>query len=129
MNELLKTFLTCLFLMVMVTIAYNSTAQELPPPPSSITVSWSVPIERENGTLLSVDEIAGYELHTSCIENFIAIVGGDVTSFTLDIALPYSCNFTVLTVDTDGLRSEPSDILTVTFNSPKPPFINEIMVN
>ena len=113
----------------MVTIAYNSTAQELPPPPLSITVSWSVPIERENGTLLTVDEIAGYELHTSCNEYFIAIVGGDVTSFTLEIALPYSCKFSVLTVDTNGLRSVLSDTLTVTFNPPKPPFINEIMVN
>lgn len=129
MKDIFKTFVVCFCLIIMVTIAYNSTAQELPSPPLSITVSWSVPIERENGTLLTVDEIAGYKLFNDCQDNPIDIVGGDITSFTLDIALPFSCMFSVLTVDTNGLRSVLSDILTVIFNPPKPPFINKIKVN
>lgn len=129
MKDILKTFVLCFCLMIMVTIAYNSTAQELPIPPTQITVSWSLPVERENGDLLLVTEIAGYELHTSCQENFIAIVGGETTSYTVAITLPFSCSFAVITVDTDGLRSELSDSITFTFNPPMAPVISEITLN
>lgn len=129
MKDILKTFVVCFCLMIMVTIAYNSTAQELPIPPTQITVSWSMPVERENGDLLLVTEIAGYELYNDCQEDPETIVGGETTSFTLAIALPFSCSFSVKTVDSDGLRSNLSDSITVTFNPPKAPIINEIKLN
>lgn len=129
MNDVIKSFVICLFFMIMVTIAFNSTAQELPIPPTQITVSWSMPTERENGDPLPLAEIAGYELFNDCQENPVTIVGGENTSFTLAITLPFSCSFAVLTVDTDGLRSVSSESITVTFNPPKAPIISEITLN
>lgn len=129
MKDVLKTFIICFCIMIMVTIAFNSTAQELPIPPTKITVSWSIPVERENGDLLLLTEIAGYELFNDCQENPVTIIGGETTSYTLAIALPFSCAFSVLTVDTDGLRSVSSESITVTFNPPKAPLISEITLN
>ena len=114
---------------VLMAVASRSEAQGLPVALSMMTVSWSIPTERENGNPLSIDQIAGYELYGSCLSEPLAILGGDNISHSVAVSTPYSCTFTVVTVDTDGLRSVISDPLTVVFNSPLAPIFNEITVN
>lgn len=103
------------------------TLAQLPPPPATITLSWSVPTQRENGDTLTANEIAGYEINDSC--GVTVEITGNTTSYTLPIVLPFDCTFSIVAVDTDGLRSQVSNEITVRFNAPNAPTLNEIQIN
>jgi len=113
--------------LTLITLALAAPAlAELPLVPTGISLSWTAPIERENGDTITASEIAGYEVADSCDSALIPVEG---TTLTLPVVLPFDCLYTVMTVDTDGLRSAPSDPITVKFNAPLPPEIHAITIN
>ena len=72
------------------------------------TVSWSIPTERENGSSLTIDEIAGYEVVMSR-EGRAPIIstvsGGSTTEYVVSGLDQGLYQFQVRTVDKDGLQS------------------------
>ena len=72
------------------------------------TVSWSIPTERENGSILTIDEIAGYEVVMSQ-EGRAPIIstvsGGSTTEYVVSGLDQGLYQFQVRTVDKDGLQS------------------------
>ncbi|MGB2265085.1 MAG: hypothetical protein ACPH3C_07850 [Glaciecola sp.] len=67
--------------------------------PSWVNVSWSIPASRSDGSLLSIDEISGYEI-TIRVNNPAAtrlVIDGDVSCISMK------------TIDTAGLESESTD--------------------
>jgi len=102
-------------------------------------ISWSIPVARENGDELHVDEIGGYELFvkpkgTSKIENFI-IPDGSQTSFTVffsDLSIEtkeIEFDFSLSAFDTDGFYSDPSNSVfkTLGVNVPSLPWGPDIV--
>lgn len=81
---------------------------------STVTVTWSPPTTRENETGLPPGEIAGYEVYyfQDGGDDHIAIIEPGTTSFTTEPLASGIWFFAMVTVDTDGLKSELSDTVT-----------------
>lgn len=79
---------------------------------SASTINWEHPTERVDGSPLSVEEIAGYEIY--CNDE---LVSGDSpvtgTSWETSVLEPGTYQCTARTVDTDGLRSSHSQSIEV----------------
>lgn len=75
----------------------------------SITVSWTAPLAREDGTILNPDEIAGYELEC---DGVIHAIGPSVTQFTVTGLKSGLTLCRIKTLTTDGLESAWSDAVT-----------------
>ena len=102
---------------------------QLPPSPTTVTLSWEIPLLREDGSELLVEEIAGYELLDSCVTGLIEIMGGGTTEYSQAASVPFNCEYSISTVDTTGNRSVMSEPLTVKLNRPMPPVITGIAIN
>jgi hypothetical protein len=102
--------------------------QELPKPPTTVTLGWTIPTSREDGSALAVSDISGYELFDSC-GDMVSIVGGATNSKTMPVTLPFDCTYAVKAVDNDGIRSELSEPLRVKFNAPAAPVMTAVTVN
>ena len=100
---------------------------DLPNQPTTYTATWVAPTTRANGDLLSASEIAGYEFSSSCEEGLISVENS--LSITRPIVLPMSCQLSVRTVDTNGIRSEFSNQVQYTINQPNDPTITDVSVN
>ncbi|SFM02211.1 fibronectin type III domain-containing protein [Marinobacter zhejiangensis] len=91
-------------------------------PPSSYqperpTLSWSPPLTRENGDSLYMSEITGYRVrfrmrHQSSFQS-MEMNGADNTTLPLDFFEPGAYEFSVSVVDSQGLESQPSDLIAV----------------
>jgi len=77
----------------------------------SINVSWSHPTSRENGDILTPDQIAGYELD---INGTIYAIAPELTEHRLNGLTGGLKVLRIRTIDKDGLESEWSDELTIT---------------
>ncbi|MBL4940955.1 MAG: hypothetical protein JKY81_04755 [Colwellia sp.] len=74
----------------------------------SKTMSWDAPTERENGTTLRADEIDHYVIsywRKGDSEQFITVSGNNQES-VIDELSKGTWLFRVMTVDTDGLKSD-----------------------
>ena len=75
---------------------------------NSTKVSWSIPTERENGDILTIAEIAGYEVVMSQEgkpQIILMASGGGTTEYVIDDLAQGLYQFQVRTVDKDGLKS------------------------
>jgi hypothetical protein len=90
-------------------------------PPTSnrdgVTLSWSPPMERENGSLLSPSELAGYQIYYTLEETgesiMIEIDDTGATEYEFRDLAPGTYYFAITAVDAKGEISELSDMVTV----------------
>lgn len=97
---------------------------------STATINITLPTNRTDGAVLGVDEIAGSDVFdsTSATPDVpIGSVQGAGTTFTTDILSVGVHNFAVITRDTTGHSSAPSNIASITvpatLANPNPPVI------
>ena len=89
-----------------------ATAPSTPEPASSSAVSltWDIPAVREDGSYLAVYEIDGYELRyskdNSNTETVVRIADAQTTDWVLENAEPGYYEFTIATIDSDGVYSQ-----------------------
>ena len=88
---------------------------------SSVTVQWSAPTSREDGTPLGSDDIAGYTVYSGpapgSYPNAAWVAGGSQTSHTISNLKSGEPVYIVLTcVDRQGLESAPSAVTEVPLN-------------
>ncbi|KEF32239.1 hypothetical protein D777_00873 [Marinobacter nitratireducens] len=82
-----------------------------PAPTGTVTLSWTAPSTRTDGTSISLSEIAYYVLSYGLSELSLdqsLQIDSTQTSHTFDQLSPGTWYFTVRVVDTQGLSSEPS---------------------
>lgn len=89
-------------------------------------LSWSAPTERVDGTPMGLDEIAEYRVFYSVdgqptTEGDYITIGPDATSETVTLELTpraedYTVSFAIVVVDTNGLVSQPSEMVSKVFN-------------
>lgn len=83
-------------------------------------LSWQIPTERENGTALPVSEIASYEIYytaeKSGASQTIVVNQATQKSYTVSGLKPDSYHFSMVTVDSDGVYSELSKVVSKTIN-------------
>jgi len=94
--------------------------------PSPSELSWVAPDTREDGSPLSPDEIKEYRVYYTVDgqtpgDNYPVVVSGTAQSETVTLELmpraaPYVVGFAITTVDTDGVESVRSDVVSKTFN-------------
>jgi fibronectin type 3 domain-containing protein len=85
---------------------------------------WQAPSERENGTVLSAGELAAYELSyysEASPDSVFVEIGAVDSSYSLSDFEPGTYYFTISSVDTDGLKSVLSDVVTVIIDEPVEP--------
>ena len=82
----------------------------------TVSLSWSVPTTRENGEPLLVGELAGYEIYiiaeASGLDQVVAVSDPLSTSHAIDDLASDTYHFSISSIDTDGLRSSPSGLIT-----------------
>jgi hypothetical protein len=93
--------------------------------PAVSTLSWEPPTERVDGTPFSMEDIQEYRVYytidgTTPGDGEPIVVGGTAVSETVTLELtprlePYVVSFAIKTVDTDGLGSVLSEVVTKEF--------------
>ena len=85
-----------------------------------LALSWDIPLEREDGSSLSLFEINGYTIaygaSSDQLDSTVNIVGGQQTAHTLRDLVPGTYFFAIATVDSDGLQGQYSDVVQVLVN-------------
>ncbi|BES71675.1 hypothetical protein RE428_26930 [Marinobacter nanhaiticus D15-8W] len=102
----------------------NSTSPAAPQSPvedivisGEATLSWTAPLTRQDGSALSLGEIDHYEINYGQAPEFLDLsvtVPGDTASYTFENLGIGTWYFTVEVVDTDGLSSPPSEVVSKT---------------
>ena len=116
----MKNFLTIVFVFGLVMFAQGAVGAE-----ATSTLSWEPPTERVDGTPLAAEEIKEYRVYytidgTAPGEGEPIVVSGTSASETVTLELlprvePYVVSFAIKTVDTDGLGSALSEVVTKEF--------------
>lgn len=93
-----------------------------PPPTHEVKLSWQAPATRENGDPLLPTEIAGFEIYfyeESCNSSCESIltVDKDIFSKALTLAEPGTWHFAIAVIDTQGLKSDLSNPVSVAVGS------------
>lgn len=72
-------------------------------------LSWSIPVTRQNGVGIPVSELAGYEVYwtrsSDTIGGTLKVNGGSMQTASLEVFKPDMYYFAVSAVDTKGLKS------------------------
>ena len=80
---------------------------------SSVTVDWTAPVTRMDGTFLQVSDIGGYEIHYRLIaddvDTIIVVDDPMISESTLSNLEPGTYSLSMLTHDIDGLYGPLSD--------------------
>lgn len=86
---------------------------------TDVTLSWTAPLTRENGTPLLASEIQAYEIYY-CVNDCqpegsgtTIEVPGTPTKHTITLTEPGTWHFAVAVIDHDGLKSPLSNMVTV----------------
>lgn len=87
-----------------------STAPSAPVASNDVALTWDIPAAREDGSYLAVYEIGGYELRyskdNSNTETVVHIDDAQTTDWVLENAEPGYYEFTIATIDSDGVYSQ-----------------------
>ncbi len=86
----------------------------------SVTLEWTIPVQRENGQLLGANELDGYIIEytqkgTQGVVEQQYVEGGQIASHALELPPGYY-SFRVIAVDTQGLTSNPSEWVGITLS-------------
>ncbi|WP_336366658.1 PA14 domain-containing protein [Marinobacter sp. C2H3] len=87
------------------------------PATNTITLSWTPPLTRADGTALSLSEIAKYEVvygQAASILNQAITVSAPETSYTFDGLQSGTWYFAVKAIDVNGLQSDNSEVVSFT---------------
>ena len=116
----MKNFLTIVFVFGLVIFAQGAFSAT-----ATSTLSWQPPTERVDGTPFSMEDIQEYRVYytidgTPPGDGEPIVVGGTAVSETVTLELtprlePYVVSFAIKTVDTDGLGSALSEVVTKEF--------------
>lgn len=104
------------------TVDDTTTTPTTPPAPTthSVTVNWTVPVAREDGSVLSANEIATYEIYVigefSGVDQTVVVSDPAATDYQLDDLADDTYYFSISAIDVNGLLSQPSDLVTVTLS-------------
>ncbi len=83
-----------------------------------VQLSWSIPTQRQNGDELLLSELSGYEIAVGCgTEDTIIEVPAGVETYTVPDLAVGSCDFSISAIDTDGLQSPWSDVISAQIKS------------
>ena len=116
-------------LTILLVTASAMTTGQLPQPNSELTVSWNKPTEREDTSKLEPGELSGYILTDSCVDAPVVIEGEGTLSYNVPLATHMDCVYSIVSVDTEGLQSAPTDEVTFTYSRPNPPTNISIKIN
>jgi len=84
---------------------------------------WDAPTERIDGTPLASFEIDQFEIKLDCGPNEQYDFITQATSFIVPQDIKGTCEAKVLVIDTDGLKSDYSDMIVINLRAiPRPPF-------
>ena len=102
---------------------------------NDIYLAWTAPSSREDGTALALTEIAGYEIAALCtsttgvfLDTLIPAAAG-ATSYDLMDNAAGVCEFAISTVDTTGLQSVWSDVVSITIEPSSGPKKIQLFLN
>lgn len=117
----MKNLMVIFALMGLMAVVQNAFAAS-----ATSELSWSAPTERVDGTPMGLDEIAEYRVFYSVdgqptTDGEFITIGPDATSETVTLELTprsedYTVSFAIVVVDTNGLESEPSEMVSKVFN-------------
>ncbi len=102
-------------------ITHSALGQTFDQPPvshqDSLVLSWSAPLERENGALLSPSDLTGYQIYYTVEETgesiMIEVEGTGTNQYEFHDLAPGTYFFAITAVDAKGKISELSDMVTV----------------
>lgn len=81
-------------------------------------MSWQIPATRADGSALLASDLSGYEIYyttdTSATGTYI-ISGGSTTLYTINNLPAGTYHFAMSAIDSTGLKSSLSSVVTVTF--------------
>ena len=82
----------------------------------SATLEWEAPLQRMDGGILNLSEIAGYEISFRPVGapqfEFVLVEDNTATQYDVVVPAPGEYEFRLAVVDTDGLHSDFSDSIT-----------------
>ncbi|WP_273427004.1 PA14 domain-containing protein [Marinobacter sp.] len=88
-----------------------TTSEPTSPDSGSVTLTWTAPLTRLDGSSIALSEIASYTIDYGQDVNSLqqsVNIGGDQTSYTFDGLASGTWYFTIKVLDTNGLSSPPS---------------------
>ncbi len=95
-------------------------APEPAPVTGSASLSWSIPTKRENGEALALNEIASYEIYVTAenagTSRTIRVDNRNQTKYTLSPLESDTYFFSMVTIDSEGMYSELSQVVSKTIN-------------
>lgn len=104
-------------------LALNKLPTDVLPSTVSLQLSWSLPTQREDGTALDVQDISGYEIYMSRIDSantvtdqVVVVSGANQTNLTLPDLGAGQYHLAISAIDTGGLKSQLSDVVSYTVN-------------
>lgn len=104
-------------------VALNKLPGDVAPTTVSLQLSWSLPTQREDGTTLDVQDISGYEIYMSRIDSantvtdqVMVVSGANQTSLMLPDLSTGQYHLAISAIDTAGLKSQLSDVVSYTVN-------------
>lgn len=90
-------------------------------PQTVVTLSWDIPTEREDGTLLPPDEISGYEIaygiDANNLTSKVSVLGASTLNTVIEGLPDDTYFFAIATLDSDNLLGNYSETITVIINS------------
>ena len=85
----------------------------------SAQLSWTIPSTRTDGTALTLSSLAGYEVYytnsTGTVNVVLPVTGGTTTMATVASLSSGTYSFSMSAVDTSGLKSPLSKVVSITF--------------
>ena len=96
-------------------------ATQEPAASPTVTLNWDIPNARENTESLPLSEIGGYEIYLigntasgQAIDEVLLITDAQTIDYAFQDLLAGDYYFAIATVDSDGLKSQSSDIVSIT---------------
>jgi hypothetical protein len=97
----------------------TSTSTTTAPTSYSAQLSWTIPTTRADGTALTASDLAGYEIYytddTGSVSAVVPVSGGSTASTTVASMTPGKYSFAISAIDSAGLKSSLSSVVSVSF--------------
>lgn len=104
-------------------ISFNKTQNDVVAENATLQIVWQAPATREDGSVLSNSDIAGYEIYytsiaadNTTVDQLIEVSGADQSSYTMEDVPVGEYHFAVATIDSAGVKSQISDVITTVVN-------------